>query len=90
MKSIHKYKLTIGDELVVEMPEGARLLDVQVQRGEPCLWALVDTSAPPKKRHLAIRGTGHAADGLESVVYVGTFQLQGGGLIFHLFDRDAG
>jgi hypothetical protein len=69
------------------MPAGARLLDVQTQLAEPCLWALVDDSAPKVSRRFAVRGTGHDAVGLDSSTYVGTFQLVSGRIVFHLFDR---
>lgn len=71
------------------MPEGARLLAVQVQAGTPCLWALVDPSAGSVTRRLALRGTGHSCEGLSPESYVGMFQLPtplGGIFVGHLFD----
>lgn len=35
-------------------------------------------------RHFRIKGTGHAADDIGD--YIGTFQLNGGSLVFHLFE----
>lgn len=83
---IHKYPLRIADEPAVTMPRGARLLAVQVQHGRPCVWALVDPDAPLVTRRLALRGTGHPAEGLAMAPFVGTFQLEGGAFVGHLFD----
>lgn len=68
-----------------EMPIGAKLLTIQLQRGNPCLWALID---PLEKkltsRKIVTYGTGHAIElGLE---YVGTYQLLDGALVMHVFD----
>ncbi len=86
MKTIHKYALEISDEQGIYMPQGAELLTVQMQYGHPCVWALVDTDAPPCLRGFAIRGTGHPARGLSRKDYVGTVQDRGGSLIWHVFD----
>jgi hypothetical protein len=42
---IHKYPLTLGRSTLL-LREGARVLSVQMQRGQPMLWALVDPTAP--------------------------------------------
>ncbi len=83
---IYKYPIEIADSLEVPMQKGARLLCVQVQSGEVCLWAMVNEHAPLVPRRLAVRGTGHNCDGLEEKVYVGTFQLAHGAFVGHLFD----
>lgn len=83
MLSIYKYPLRIDDEISLVMPVGAELLTTQIQSDIPCLWAKVDTRAPMVRRIFRWRGTGHPADGLGE--YVGTVQMHGGGLVFHLF-----
>ena len=83
MKSIWKFGLEVTDEQTVEMPVGAKPLSVQVQHGTPCLWALVDTKAPKQKRIVQIFGTGHPV--ANEGDYVGTFQTEGGALVFHTF-----
>lgn len=89
MQTIYKYEVPIEDEFVVELPESAKILCVQVQHGEPFFWALVDTANQPERRRFSLRGTGHVLDEylVESANYVGSFQLRGGALVFHLFDR---
>jgi hypothetical protein len=66
------------------MPEGAEILTVQMQNGEPCLWALVDAHLPTTNRKILIRGTGHDASGVGR--YISTFQMKGGALVFHAFE----
>ena len=82
------WKWTLGPERRIDMPKGARLLDVQEQHGQPQLWALVN----PEEKELEARsfrayGTGHPIKGAPGQ-YVGTFQLDHGGLVFHVFESD--
>jgi len=86
IKTIWKYKLSTTDEQVIEMPAMAEILTVQIQNGEPCLWALVDSSYPHKeKRYIEIFGTGNPI-GTGPRTYIGTYQLDGGKLVFHVFE----
>jgi len=90
---IFKYILNISDEPVVPLPKGAEVLSVQVQHGEPYIWALVDELASIEERHFRIIGTGNPIY-LEGRTYkhpipgkfVGTFQLYNGNFIGHLFE----
>ncbi len=85
MKTIYKYPLKIDTAQRVSMPEGAELLDVQCQAGVgPCLWALVDTDKPHVARKILIHGTGHPAENIGK--HIATFQMHGGGLVFHAFE----
>jgi len=83
-QTIYKYPLLILDEQEIEMPMGAGLMSVQMQNGQPCLWALVDPMNTSERRKVLIRGTGHPADGLGR--YISTFQMKGGELVFHAFE----
>jgi hypothetical protein len=84
---VWKYAVPIGDAFELRMPRGARCLTVQVQGAGLCLWALVDPSAPLETRRFLFRGTGHEIDyGYAELVWVGTFQLEGGALVFHVFE----
>lgn len=89
MKRIWKFPAK-SDAFVVEMPVGAKILDVQVQDGTPYLWALVDDLAPKERRKLATVGTGHPLpDEIMEGTHIGTFQLHGGTIVLHLFDFGA-
>lgn len=83
---VFKYPIPILDEFTLALPNGAELLSVQAQAGEPMLWALVDETAPPKTRSFILRGTGHAIAPTDIPRYVGTFQLHGGNFIGHVFE----
>ena len=83
---IFKYTLAVTDVQELEMPEGAQLLTVQVQNGEPQLWALVDRYANTVTRRIVIYGTGHEVHP-DPGTYVATFQQAGGALVWHVFDR---
>lgn len=93
--SIWKFPVErVADTFEVEMPEGAQILHLAMQPqsgyGEVlCLWALCDVEVRKVARRFKIRGTGHAIDGskpAEIGAYVGTFQMHGGDLVWHLFD----
>ena len=83
METIYKYELAQAETQTIDMPEGAKVLTVQVQRGCPCLWALVESTNPLVARHFRIYGTGHSFVHGE---YIGSFQLMGGDLVFHVFE----
>ena len=85
MISIWKFNLQTIDKQVIEMPVGAELLTVQIQNGEPCLWARVDNNEMLEQRQIAIHGTGHELPDTTRK-YIGTYQMAGGGLIFHVFE----
>ena len=86
-KTIWKFAFEINDEIVIEMPKGAKILTVQVQNGLAFIWALVDPDAEKEKRYFDLYGTGHPIDMSIDRWYVGTFQIAGGDLVFHLLGR---
>jgi len=83
MQTIWKYPLAITERASILVPKGATFLDVQVQRGIPCLWALVDSAAPEEDRTIVIHGTGHLVG--EGLSYIGT--VQAGSLVWHVFEK---
>lgn len=82
---IYKYELSVEDAVEIQMPAGADVLCVQVQQSKPYLWAKVHTSATETTRKFYVVGTGHPMP-VDAKEYVGTFQLQGGSLVFHVFE----
>ena len=88
-KSIWKFELEVTDKQEIKMPAGAEILTVQTQYGIPCLWAMVDTEKDLSERLIEIFGTGHRVPQDMGVMreYIGTFQLRGGELVFHAFER---
>lgn len=89
MKRIWKYTLEIEDEQTVLMPEEAVPLSVQIQHGEPQLWALVDSAMPHKARTFKTIGTGNPNTLTDSAEFIGTYQLGLGDLVFHVFEEPA-
>ena len=85
MESIFKYQLETTDEQIVEMPLGAEVLTVQVQNGTPCIWARVNPDYAKLQYRFRIFGTGHPIEDDFVGKYVGTYQLQNGALIFHVW-----
>lgn len=76
----------VTDRPEMAFPAGARVLTIQVQRGVPTIWALVDPNAEtPETRRFAIVGTGQSLrNDVDSDRYVGTWQQDG--YVFHLFE----
>ena len=74
MKTIYKYAISHTEKQEYEMPAGATLLAVQMQYGQPCVWAEVDDAAPRVRRTLAIVGTGQEVP--SAGVYIGSFQIE--------------
>lgn len=88
IQRVYKYPLPIGDWVSFSMPSGAEPLCVQVQNGEPFMWARVTVGRPPTTYHFRISGTGHDL-GSNVGKHIGTFQLNDGALVFHVFAEAA-
>lgn len=89
MKSVYKYPIPwppTRDEFTLALPVGAEILCFQMQGETPCIWALVDTgNVSQETRKFRLAGTGHPIE-YTPKKYIGTIQLRGGLLIFHLFE----
>ena len=85
-QTIWKFPLPFADVAKITMPRSAQVLCVQMQRGRPCIWALVhDVGAEAGERIFRTYGTGHQHETI-SGVYIGTYPLEGGALVFHVFE----
>jgi len=85
--SVFKYVFPYGEnsfELV--MPLGARVLTIQPQHGRGVLWALCHPHARKEKRRFVIYGTGTPLAAPDREVYIGTFQVCNGELVWHVFE----
>lgn len=86
--TIWKFSLDIQDVQSFEMPNGAKILSVQVQDGTPCLWAFVNSSAQKEERRFHIFGTGHRIPPhFSEEHYIGTVQTHEGALVWHVFEE---
>jgi hypothetical protein len=84
--TVWKAVLKPADVQEIEVPKGAELLCAREQFEQICVWFRCNPLQRTEKRTLAIVGTGNpapAADGR----YLGTASLQGGALMFHVFER---
>jgi hypothetical protein len=88
MKTIFKYPIPQEGVFELKLPEKAKILTVQIQKGNPQMWAIVDPQAPLEKRIFRLAGTGHPLESWpeSEFLYIGTFQLFEGDFIGHLFE----
>ena len=87
MLTVFKYPVPFGDYFVLDLPLGAKVLAVDVQHGQPQLWALVNPDHKTEPRRFRFAGTGHPIeDTADCLEYISTFQVEGGSLIFHIFE----
>lgn len=82
---IWKWTLDITDRQTISVPEGCKLLTVQMQGEHPQLWAMCDPEAEMADLRIAICGTGNPLPD-ENAEYVATFQSHGGALVWHVFE----
>jgi hypothetical protein len=85
MKTVWKFPFEVRDTVELVVPMGAELLKIDAQGPlTPCMWFRVDTEMLKAIRRFEVRGTGHDCD--RTGEYLGSFQLMGGSLVFHVFD----
>lgn len=89
MLTMWKYPLPEAERFTLDLPHDAQPLTVQCQHGAPCLWVKLDTDAPRFPRTFHLYGTGHPIEPDVSLWFIGTFQLQRGTYVFHLFEEVA-
>ena len=79
------WKFVLDPNGCVMMPRGARILSVGEQGAEIVAWAMVDPKASTVRRRIVPIGTGHKAEHVAALSFVGTVQMRDG-LVFHFFD----
>ena len=85
---IYKYEIQLKAQEFV-LPKGAKILAVQTQHGTPQIWILLNPEAKTEKRRFLVYPTGYPFE-IElnkKLIHIGTFQLDGGYLVFHLFEE---
>lgn len=88
MNTIYKYPLILQHRQTVKMPLYAKILSVQMQGYQICLWAELDTDDDAGDRTFLIYGTGHEIPEEEEFgrKYIGTIQQER--LVWHIFEYD--
>ena len=66
------------------LPKTAKLLDVQLQRGEPTLWYSFDAGTEEVERQILVFGTGQPAP-YNRLAHIAT--VQSGDLVWHYFEN---
>jgi hypothetical protein len=90
-RRIWKFPLAVTDYQTVKMPAGARVLSVDVVRTDLVAYALCNPNAEPRERTCLIVGTGNpieeyaAVEWVETMDFIGTVQMLGGQLVWHVF-----
>lgn len=85
--TIYKYPIRIADVQEVLLPLNAEILTAQMQSGTLCLWAKVEEgNTSMEERTIEVFGTGHPMSN-NARRYIGTAQMHGGSLIWHVFER---
>lgn len=86
MITVFKFALPLEEVFTLALPEGAEFLSVQVQAGAPQMWFRVNTAWPWRDQLFGVCGTGQELNSrLAFAPFKGTFQLNDGALVFHLF-----
>lgn len=87
--TIWKFTLEVKDFQTLKMPVGSEILTVQSQNTHGQLWALVDPKEEIEERDFEIFGTGNTiyCDMGVDRKYIGTYQIHGGQLGWHVFER---
>jgi hypothetical protein len=80
---IFKYPVSPG-EFSVLMPAKSNVVAVQAQHDVPQMWAVVDPDSPKVSLRFRTVATGEPFGNEWN--YVGTFQLHGGVLVWHLLE----
>lgn len=72
--TIWKFLFDVNDRVSMRMPGTPRVLLVECQRGEACLWAEVDPDAPLREHRFRVFGTGHPRIPAAGLEHVASFQ----------------
>lgn len=85
--TIYKYPIKLTDTQTLKLPINGEILTAQMQGDTLCLWAKVDENITgTEERIIEVFGTGHPMSD-DHRRYIGTTQMHGGALIWHVFER---
>lgn len=81
--NIYKYQLQITEQQTIEIPYNARILHVDNQRHQLCLWALVDPRKACEPVTIYVHGTGQDVVVHPTKRYVGSVIMEP--FVWHVF-----
>lgn len=87
MKAVYKYILDPDNIVTANLPRDSVPLHFAIQKGQLCLWALVDQAASGFEAHrFRMAGTGHPIDDdVTGGSHFQTMLVADGDLVFHFF-----
>jgi hypothetical protein len=86
MKVIYKYPMQLELYQTIELPENARILSIQLQSDQICMWVLTDTEMDFKvSRVFMVIGTGTSDRIGEFDEYLAS--VQQGVYVWHIFEE---
>lgn len=85
-RTIWKSEIPVTESFELKLPMAAKILCVQVQSNKPCIWVLVMPGNTDVVRRFRVFSTGAPYDIANTNRYVGTFQLNNGAFVGHLFE----
>lgn len=86
MNVIWKYTLDLMTDQILGIPENSKIMTVQLQDDEICMWVRVNAKNPKEMRTFKIVGTGNGEVN-DDWVYLGTVQKKCN-LVFHVFEAE--
>jgi hypothetical protein len=88
-KVIWKFAVPLSYATEMEMPSGAEILHVGLQKDEIFLWAKVDPNAEKVKREFMVEGTGQPPNRrLHDATHLGTVSQDV--FVWHVFEVEGG
>lgn len=85
-RAVWKFPFHPAHPILIQMPKGAQVLSVQCQSDRPFLWAFVDPHAEREVRGFYAYEAGQTIESNDLGQFVGTFQMPGGHLVFHMWE----
>lgn len=86
MRVIYKYPLELREHQTIRMHEGYKILDVQAQDNQICMWCEIDSGAPLQSVPFWIFGTGKEMPRCHIGEHIATVQM--GIFVWHLYEGD--
>jgi hypothetical protein len=85
VKVVWKFPLEAERRQTIQMPTGAKVLKVDMQRGVPTMWALCERTWENEDREFLLVGTGVELP-VEAGEHVGSFLARDGEFVWHVFE----
>jgi hypothetical protein len=79
------WKFAVEETMQLLLPVDAMVLSIQTQFNAPQMWILLDSDLPKTLRRFIVLPTGVSVPDVP-LNYCGTFQINDGALIFHVFE----